>query len=77
MIGAIRISVLYVLVVALASGSCDHLVEQLRADWYLLALVVAGFGTQVTLLAELRRRHRLQATAAAASGAGVGRPPQG
>lgn len=71
-LGAVGLVSFYVLVVALASGSWAHLVDQMRADWYLLVLVVAGFGTQVALLSELHRRHRAQAAGVAASGAGAG-----
>lgn len=62
----------YVLVVAGASGSWNHLIDQARLDWYYLVLIVGGFGTQVALMSELRRRHRLHHAAAAASGAGAG-----
>lgn len=72
LVGAMAIAMFYVLVVAAASGSWQHLADQIQADWYLLVLVVAGFATQVALLAELRRRQRLQVAAAAASGAGAG-----
>jgi len=70
--GAMTIAMFYVLVVAFASGSWQHLVDQMQADWILIVLVVAAFGTQVALFSELRRRHRLQAAAASASGAGAG-----
>ena len=62
----------YMVVVAGASGSWDHFTDQARQDWYYLALIVGGFGTQITLMSELRRRHRLHHGAAAASGAGAG-----
>lgn len=66
------LALFYVLVVAGASGSFGHLVDQARQDWYYLAAIVAGFGVQVALISELRRRHRLQHAAAAAGGAGAG-----
>lgn len=66
------LALFYVVVVAGASGSLDHLVDQARQDWYYLAAIVAGFGVQVALISELRRRHRLQHAAAAAGGAGAG-----
>jgi hypothetical protein len=72
LIGAMVITIFYVLVVALASGSWQHLVDQMRADWILIVLVVVAFATQVALFTELRCRHRLQAAAATASGAGAG-----
>jgi len=71
-IAAVAMAVFYVGVVAGVSGSWAHLRDQIAADWYLLVLVVTGFATQVALLTELRRRHRLQAAVAAASGGGAG-----
>lgn len=62
---------LYGTVVAGASGSFGHLLDQVATDWYLLAPIVAGFGLQVGLLAELRRRHRLRASAAATGAVGA------
>lgn len=62
----------YMVVVAGASGSWTHFTDQARQDWYYLALIVGGFGTQIALMSELRRRHRLHHGAAAASGAGAG-----
>lgn len=69
--GAAGLAVLYALVVGLASGSVDHLVDQARQDWYLLVPIIAGFGVQVGLMAELRRRHRLHRAAMAAGGTGT------
>ena len=62
----------YMAVVAGASGSWNHFTDQARQDWYYLVLIVGGFGTQIALVSELRRRHRLYHGAAAASGAGAG-----
>jgi hypothetical protein len=62
----------YVVVVAGASGSWDHLADQARRDWYYLVAIIGGFGVQVALLSELRGRHRLHHPAAAAGGAGAG-----
>ena len=45
--------------------------DQIRADWYLILVLVAGFAAQAALLAELRRRARLHA-AAAVGGTGTG-----
>jgi hypothetical protein len=64
--------VLYLVIIAGASGSWEHVTDQARQDWYYLVPIVAGFGTQVALVSELRRRHRLHHGAAAASGAGAG-----
>lgn len=66
------LAVFYAAVVAGASGSIDHLVDQVRTDWYLLVPIVVGFAVQVGLLSELRRRHRAHGQAMAASGAGAG-----
>ena len=55
-----------------ASGSLGHLGGQLRADWYFLVALSSGFGVQVGLMWELRRRHRLMAAAAGAGFAGAG-----
>lgn len=66
------LAVFYVVVVGLASASVDHLLDQARRDWYLLAAIVIGFGTQVALTVELRRRHRLSHAALAAGGTGTG-----
>jgi hypothetical protein len=71
-LAAAGLALFYVVVVWAASGSFDHLVAQATRDWYLLALIVGGFGVQVALVSELRRRHRLQHTAAVAGGAGMG-----
>ncbi len=70
--GGAAMALFYVIVVGTASGSLRHLEDQARGDWYLIAVVVAGFGTQVALLSELRRRHRMHAAAAVAGGTGAG-----
>ena len=64
-IATAALAVFYAGVVWAASGSFDHLVEQARLDWYYLALIMGGFAVQVALVSELRRRHRLQHSAAA------------
>lgn len=66
------LSLFYVAVVAGASGSWAHLGEQTRKDWYYLLIILTGFGVQVTLIAELRRRHALRPEVAAAGGSGAG-----
>lgn len=66
------LALFYILVVRGASGSWGHLADQASQDWYYLVPIVAGFGTQIALVVELRRRHRLHHTAAAAGGAGAG-----
>lgn len=71
-VGAVAMVAFYSAAVAGASGSWSHLTDQASDDWYLLVLVIGGFGIQVALFTELRRRYRLQAAAATASGAGMG-----
>jgi hypothetical protein len=61
----------YAVVVLGASRSVDHLADQVGADWYLLLPIVAGFGVQVGLLVELRRRQRLHREVIAAGTAGA------
>lgn len=62
----------YVAVVWGASRSFGHLTDQMAKDWYLLVPIVAGFGVQVGLVSELRRRHQMRGAAAAAGAAGTG-----
>ena len=69
---AAALAAFYVAVVWGASGSFRHLEDQARSDWYYLAPILGGFGLQVGLVAELRARHRLHRTEAAAGGAGAG-----
>ena len=69
---AAGLALFYVVIVWAASGSFEHLVDQASDDWYYLALIIGGFGVQVALVSELRRRHRLQHAAAVAGGAGMG-----
>ena len=71
-IAAAVMAAFYVAVVRGASGSWNHLWNQVREDWAYLAVIIAGFATQVALVAELRHRHRLDAAATAASGVGAG-----
>jgi hypothetical protein len=71
-IAAAVMAAFYVAVVRGASGSWAHMWDQARQDWPYLAVIIAGFGAQVALVAELRHRHRLDAAATAAGGAGAG-----
>jgi hypothetical protein len=59
----------YSAIVAGASGSFAHFLDQASIDWYYIAPLMIGFGTQVGILSELRRRQRLHALAA---GVGIG-----
>ena len=70
-IAAGALALFYVAVIVWASGA-EHLRDQAAADWPWLAAIVSGFGTQVALLSELRRRHRAARTEQAAAGAGAG-----
>ncbi len=65
-------AVFYAAVVGGLAGSLDHPADQARADWFLVLPIVAGFGVQVGLVSELRRRHRLHGAALAAGAAGSG-----
>lgn len=66
------VAAFYVVVVGVASGSVEHLLDQLRADWWLLVPIMVGFGVQVALLTELRHRHLAAGAAAGAAQAGAG-----
>lgn len=72
LLGLGGIAAFYVVVVGVASGSVEHLLDQARADWWLLAPIMAGFGLQVALLTELRQRHRSDGAAGGAAQAGAG-----
>jgi hypothetical protein len=70
--GSLGLATLYAVIVGGASGSLRHLAEQAGSDWYLLLPLALGFGLQVSLIVELRMRHRLQAATATAGTAGAG-----
>lgn len=71
-IAAAGLVLFYIGVVAGASGSWDHFTSQARQDWYYLAFIVGGFGVQVALMSELRRRKRFNHAVVATSGVGAG-----
>ena len=71
-LAAAALGVFYVVVVRGASGSWAHLGNQVGQDWYYLVPITAGFGVQVALVCELRRRHRLHHGVTAAGGVGAG-----
>ena len=70
--GALMLFALYSGIVAGASRSLDHFTDQVRSDWYLIAPLMVGFGTQAALMLELRRRHRLNALQAGVGMTGAG-----
>lgn len=72
LLGIAGLAAFYLVVVGVASGSIDHLIDQIRTDWWLLAPITAGFGVQVGLMSELRRRHHADSLAAGAASAGAG-----
>jgi hypothetical protein len=72
LVGALALFATYTAIVAGASGSFAHYTDRLRADWYFVVPLTAGFGTQVALLVELRRRKRLHALAAGIGVSGAG-----
>ncbi len=72
LIALVAMALFYVVVVRAASGSWNHLADQLRQDRYYLAAILVGFGTQVALVSELRHRHRHGRGAALTAGVGAG-----
>ena len=71
-VGALMLFGLYTAIVAGASQSLDHYLDQMFADWYYIAPLIAGFGIQIALFGELRRQRRLNAIAASAGVGGAG-----
>jgi len=72
LLAAAGLAIFYAAVVGGVSRSLSHLGAQMASDWAWLALILLGFATQVALIWELRRRHRMNRTAAATTGAGTG-----
>ncbi len=70
-LAAVGLALLYALVVG-GIGGLGHLIGQAAGDWPWLTLILAGFGIQVALYAELRRRSRLATAVRAAAGTGGG-----
>jgi hypothetical protein len=70
-VGAAVLGLFYALVVGFAGG-LGHLAQQTVEDWPWLVLILAGFGAQIGLFVELRRRKRLHADVRAAAGGGAG-----
>lgn len=61
----------YSLIVGLSSRSWSHLISQVRLDAWLIALVAAGFGTQMALYSHVRRVVRGDGSAAAVAAGGT------
>lgn len=70
-LAATALAAFYALVIGWASD-LDHLGSQARADWYYVVPILAGFGTQVALLVELRHRRRARHLEQNAAAAGAG-----
>lgn len=72
LLAALALAAFYATTLALLGGGWQHVNQQFAEDApWVLALVV-GFGVQGSLMAELRRRHRLDMRAGAAGSAGAG-----
>ena len=72
MLAAAALGLFYAVVVG-GVGGLVHLGQQAIDDWPWLVLILAGFGTQVALFVELRRRQRLHdAAMKTATGGGAG-----
>ena len=72
LVGVLGMAAFYAVVVGGLSGSSEHLIDQIRQDWYLLVPILGGFGAQIAVMAELRRRHRLMGAAMGAGAVGSG-----
>jgi uncharacterized membrane protein YhaH (DUF805 family) len=54
------------------SGGTEHLADQLRRDWWLVAPITFAFAAQVGVMVELRLRHAQHHALTPASGAASG-----
>lgn len=70
-LAGVGLGAVFVAVVAGTAG-WGHLAAQVGDNWWLLLPLLAGFMTQVTLMVELRHRHRLMHAASVSVGAGAG-----
>lgn len=61
----------YVAVLASSAG-WTHLGDTLGRDWWLVLPLTVGFGVQVAVLVEVRRRHKAAHSVTAVAGAGAG-----
>lgn len=68
---AAALGLIYALVVG-GIGGLDHLTRQTADDWPWLVLVLTGFGAQVGLVVEVRRRQRLHADVRVTASTGAG-----
>lgn len=69
--GAAVLTSFYIAVLA-GSAGWGHLGDTLGRDWYLVLPLVLGFGLQITILVEVRRRHQAGHGLTAVAGAGTG-----
>lgn len=72
LLASAALAMAYAAIVRMASGSTEHLLSQIRSDWFLLIPIVLGFGIQVALFLELRRRQRVHRSGMAAASAATG-----
>jgi hypothetical protein len=72
--GAAAAAALATFYVAVLAGSAGwtHLGDTLGRDWWLVLPLTVGFGIQVAILVEVRRRHRAAHRVTAVAGAGAG-----
>lgn len=68
---AAAIAAFYVAVLT-ASAGWRHLGDTLARDWWLVLPLTVGFGVQVAVLVEVRRRHKAAHGVTAVAGAGAG-----
>jgi hypothetical protein len=67
-VAALGMAGFYVLVVGWAGGR-EHLADQVREDWWLVAPITVAFAAQVGVMVELRHRHARHHGLAPAAGA--------
>jgi hypothetical protein len=58
--------------VLVGSAGWNHLGDTLERDWWLVLPLTVGFGVQVAVLVEVRRRHKAAHGVTAVAGAGAG-----
>lgn len=70
-LAALGMSAFYVVVVGWAGG-IEHLADQARRDWWLVAPITLAFAAQVGVMVELRHRHARHHALTPAAGAASG-----